>query len=115
MTRIVVVGNGMVGARFVEDLMKADAALEYRVTVIGDEAAQVRDGLFHGVQPVRFPGAAGGDDQQRGIPGAGGAQHIGAEAVAIIDFPAELPGLGDLVGLGVDELSVSVPSIIWFI
>lgn len=40
MTRIVVVGNGMVGARFVEDLMKADAALGYRVTVIGDEAAQ---------------------------------------------------------------------------
>ena len=37
MTRVVVVGNGMVGARFVEDLLAADHTGRYRVTVLGAE------------------------------------------------------------------------------
>lgn len=37
MTRLVVVGHGMVGSRFVEDLLAADRAERYRVTVLGAE------------------------------------------------------------------------------
>ena len=40
MTRLVVVGNGMVGARFVEDLLAADRTGRYRVTVLGAEACE---------------------------------------------------------------------------
>jgi assimilatory nitrate reductase electron transfer subunit len=40
MTRLVVVGNGMVGSRFVEDLLGADAAGRYDVTVVGAEACE---------------------------------------------------------------------------
>ena len=38
--RIVVVGNGMVGSRFVEDLLAADRAGKYDVTVLGAEACE---------------------------------------------------------------------------
>ena len=37
MTRVVVVGNGMVGSRFVEDLLAADHAGRFTVTVLGAE------------------------------------------------------------------------------
>lgn len=37
MTKVVVVGNGMVGSRFVEDLLAADRAGRHRVTVLGAE------------------------------------------------------------------------------
>ena len=37
MTRVVVVGNGMVGSRFVEDLLAADHASRFTVTVLGAE------------------------------------------------------------------------------
>lgn len=37
MTRVVVVGNGMVGSRFVEDLLAADHAGRHTVTVLGAE------------------------------------------------------------------------------
>jgi len=37
MTRVVVVGNGMVGSRFVEDLLAADRAGRHTVTVLGAE------------------------------------------------------------------------------
>ena len=37
MTQVVVVGNGMVGSRFVEDLLAADRAGRHRVTVLGAE------------------------------------------------------------------------------
>ena len=37
MTRLVVVGNGMVGARFVEDLLAADRTGRFEVTVLGAE------------------------------------------------------------------------------
>ena len=40
MTRLVVVGNGMVGSRFVEDLLGADAAGRYDVTVVGAEECE---------------------------------------------------------------------------
>lgn len=40
MTRLVVVGNGMVGSRFVEDLLAADLAGRFRVTVLGDEPCE---------------------------------------------------------------------------
>jgi assimilatory nitrate reductase electron transfer subunit len=40
MTRLVVIGNGMVGSRFVEDLLGADAAGRYDVTVVGAEACE---------------------------------------------------------------------------
>lgn len=40
MTRLVVVGNGMVGSRFVEDLLAADAAGRYDITVVGAEACE---------------------------------------------------------------------------
>ena len=40
MTRLVVVGNGMVGARFVEDLLAADSAHRFDVTVVGAEACE---------------------------------------------------------------------------
>lgn len=40
MTRLVVVGNGMVGARFVEDLLAADTARRFDITVLGDEAGE---------------------------------------------------------------------------
>jgi assimilatory nitrate reductase electron transfer subunit len=40
MTRLVVVGNGMVGSRFVEDLLGADTAGRYDVTVVGAEACE---------------------------------------------------------------------------
>lgn len=36
-TRVVVVGNGMVGSRFVEDLMERDHAERFEVTVLGAE------------------------------------------------------------------------------
>lgn len=38
--RLVVVGNGMVGSRFVEDLLAADRAGRYDVTVLGAEACE---------------------------------------------------------------------------
>lgn len=38
--RLVVVGNGMVGSRFVEDLLAADHAGKYEVTVLGAEACE---------------------------------------------------------------------------
>jgi assimilatory nitrate reductase electron transfer subunit len=37
MKHVVVVGNGMVGARFAEELATRDAAGEYRITVLGEE------------------------------------------------------------------------------
>ena len=40
MTRVVVVGNGMVGSRFVEDLLTADTAHRFDVTVLGAEACE---------------------------------------------------------------------------
>ena len=40
MTRLVVVGNGMVGSRFVEDLLGADAAGRFDVTVVGAEGCE---------------------------------------------------------------------------
>src|SRR5690242_21738315 len=40
MTRLVVVGNGMVGSRFVEDLLAADSAQRFEVTVVGAEACE---------------------------------------------------------------------------
>jgi assimilatory nitrate reductase electron transfer subunit len=40
MTRLVVVGNGMVGSRFVEDLLAADSTGRYDVTVVGAEACE---------------------------------------------------------------------------
>ena len=40
MTRLVVVGNGMVGSRFVEDLLAADTSGRYDVTVVGAEACE---------------------------------------------------------------------------
>lgn len=40
MTRLVVVGNGMVGSRFVEDLLAADTTGRYDVTVVGAEACE---------------------------------------------------------------------------
>ena len=40
MTRLVVVGNGMVGSRFVEDLLARDTAGRYQVTVLGAEACE---------------------------------------------------------------------------
>ena len=40
MTRLVVVGNGMVGSRFVEDVLAADTAGRYDVTVVGAEACE---------------------------------------------------------------------------
>jgi assimilatory nitrate reductase electron transfer subunit len=39
-TRLVVVGNGMVGARFVEDLLTADSAHRFDVTVVGAEGCE---------------------------------------------------------------------------
>jgi len=39
-TRLVVVGNGMVGARFVEDLLAADSARRFDVTVVGAEGCE---------------------------------------------------------------------------
>jgi assimilatory nitrate reductase electron transfer subunit len=40
MTRVVVVGNGMVGARFVEDLLAADTAGRFTLTVLGAEPGE---------------------------------------------------------------------------
>jgi assimilatory nitrate reductase electron transfer subunit len=40
MSHIVVIGHGMVGSRFVEDLTTADAAGEHLVTVLGEEAGE---------------------------------------------------------------------------
>ncbi len=40
MTRVVVVGNGMVGSRFVEDLLAADTAGRFSITVLGAEACE---------------------------------------------------------------------------
>lgn len=40
MSHIVVIGYGMVGSRFVEDLTTADHAGEHLVTVLGDEACE---------------------------------------------------------------------------
>ena len=40
MTRLVVVGNGMVGSRFVEDLLAADTTGRYDITVVGAEACE---------------------------------------------------------------------------
>ncbi len=40
MTRLVVVGNGMVGSRFVEDVLAADAAGRFDITVVGAEACE---------------------------------------------------------------------------
>ena len=40
MTRLVVIGNGMVGSRFVEDLLGTDAVGRYDVTVVGAEACE---------------------------------------------------------------------------
>ncbi|HIZ99852.1 MAG TPA: FAD-dependent oxidoreductase [Candidatus Janibacter merdipullorum] len=40
MSHIIVIGHGMVGARFVEDLTAADHAGEHLVTVLGEEACE---------------------------------------------------------------------------
>jgi assimilatory nitrate reductase electron transfer subunit len=40
MTRLVVIGNGMVGSRFVEDLLGADTVGRFDVTVVGAEACE---------------------------------------------------------------------------
>ncbi|WP_457252321.1 FAD-dependent oxidoreductase [Pedococcus sp. P5_B7] len=40
MTRLVVIGNGMVGSRFVEDLLAADTSGRYDITVVGAEACE---------------------------------------------------------------------------
>ncbi len=40
MTRLVVVGHGMVGSRLVEEVLERDTAGRFRVTVLGDEAAR---------------------------------------------------------------------------
>jgi assimilatory nitrate reductase electron transfer subunit len=40
MTRVVVVGNGMVGSRFVEELLSADRARRFEITVLGAESCQ---------------------------------------------------------------------------
>jgi assimilatory nitrate reductase electron transfer subunit len=40
MTRVVVVGNGMVGSRFVEDLLAADQVGRFQVTVLGAEPCE---------------------------------------------------------------------------
>lgn len=40
MTRIVVVGNGMVGSRFVDELIGADRASRFQITVLGAESCE---------------------------------------------------------------------------
>jgi assimilatory nitrate reductase electron transfer subunit len=40
MTRVVVVGNGMVGSRFVDDLLAADHAGRFDITVLGAESCE---------------------------------------------------------------------------
>src|SRR6478672_9020263 len=43
MSRLVVVGNGMVGHRFVDELRTRDTAGRWQVTVVGDESRPAYD------------------------------------------------------------------------
>ena len=65
----------------------------------------VHDEVDDAVRDVRLVDA---DADDRGLFGAGGAQHVAARAVAEIDAEAEARGLPDALGAGVEDGGVDV-------
>ncbi|GAB3435422.1 FAD-dependent oxidoreductase [Phycicoccus ginsengisoli] len=67
MTRVVVVGHGMVGSRFVEDLVAADTADRFDVTVLGAEVCEPYNRVLlsevvagtHDLSGITLPSPAG--------------------------------------------------------
>ena len=124
MTRLVVVGNGMVGARFVEDLLGADDAGRYDVTVLGAEAAEPYNRVLlsevlsgsHDLATITLPTPASPrltvrrglaavllDRDDRAVVAADGSRHRYDQLVLATGSAARIP---PLAGLGADAGSL---------
>jgi assimilatory nitrate reductase electron transfer subunit len=122
MTRLVVVGNGMVGSRFVEDLLAADTARRFHVTVLGAEDCEPYNRVLlsevlagkHDLASLTLPTpqdprlrvlrgstAVELDRQDRAVVGADGSRHRYDLAVLATGAAARVPpvrGLGSEPG-----------------
>ncbi|HEX2705700.1 MAG TPA: FAD-dependent oxidoreductase, partial [Candidatus Lustribacter sp.] len=117
MTRMVVVGNGMVGARFVEDLLAADRTGRYRVTVVGDDECEPYNRVLlcevvaglHDLGSLTLPTpkdprlvlrrgdpAVALDREDRAVVTASGARHRYDQVVLATGSTARIPPLGGL-------------------
>jgi len=119
MTRLVVVGNGMVGARFVEDLLAADRTGRYRVTVLGAEACEPYNRVLlsevvagrYGVSTLTLPSPANDrlavhrgvpvtaiDREDRAVVTADGTRYRYDQLVLATGSSARIPPLAGLAG-----------------
>jgi assimilatory nitrate reductase electron transfer subunit len=120
MTRLVVVGNGMVGARFVEDLLAADTAGRFDVTVLGDEACEPYNRVLlsevvagrYDVATLTLPSPSDSrlrvrrgqaavhlDRVDRVVVTADGERHRYDQLVLATGASARIPALGGVVGV----------------
>lgn len=130
MTRVVVVGNGMVGSRFVDELLAADHAGRFDITVLGAEScepynrvllSEVVAGRYdlaaltlptpdhHRLQVLRGVAAGRIDREDRVVVGADGSRHRYDHLVLATGSSARIPllrGLGqaDTLPAGVHAL-----------
>lgn len=126
MTKLVVVGNGMVGSRFVEDLLAADTAGRFRVTVLGAEECEPYNRVLlsevlagrHDLASLTLPTpqserltvlrgspAAALDREDRAVVLADGSRHRYDVAVLATGAAARVPPVR---GLGTDPGALPV-------
>ena len=119
MTRLVIVGNGMVGARFVEDLFAADHSGRYRVTVLGAEDCEPYNRVLlsevvagrYGLSTLTLPtpgddrlavhrgtAVAAIDREDRAVVAADGSRHRYVQLVLATGSSARIPPLPGLCG-----------------
>jgi assimilatory nitrate reductase electron transfer subunit len=120
MTRVVVVGNGMVGSRFVEDLLAEDRAGRFSITVLGAEDCEPYNRVLlsevvagrYGLASLTLPTptdprlavhrgapAVGIDREDRVVLAADGSRHRYDLVVLATGAAARVPPLS---GLGAD-------------
>lgn len=125
MTRLVVVGNGMVGARFVEDVLAADTAGRFDITVLGDEACEPYNRVLlsevvagrYDVATLTLPSPSDSrlrvrrghaaihlDRVDRVVVTADGERHRYDQVVLATGASARIPALGGLPGSGASDL-----------
>lgn len=126
--RLLVIGNGMVGSRFAEDVLTRDAAGKYDVTVIGAEACETYNRVLlsevvagrQDVASITLPSvqhprltvlrgvtAAAVDREDRVVVTTDGSRHRYDQLVLATGAAARLPAL-DGLDTGADRLPLGV-------
>lgn len=126
--RLVVIGNGMVGSRFVEDLLRRDTIGKYDVTVIGSEACEPYNRVLLSevvagrydltsltlptpdhprLTVLRGTAAAAIDREDRVVTTSDGSRHRYDQLVLATGADARIPPLAGL-GTGTGSLPLGV-------